>query len=223
MLQMKKYSYVFFDLDGTLTDPFEGITKSVAGALRHFGIEVEDRKELSCFIGPPLRESFAKYYSIPEHRIEEAIAVYREYFSVRGLFENRVYEGVEELLGTLYERGTKIVLATAKPEVYAKRITEHFGLDRFFYAQCGASLDKQRDSKEKVIRYALSLCGADANDVLMVGDRSQDIIGAKKNNIDSAGVLWGYGSREELESAGAVYIYSDVAQLSEQIAYMTSE
>ena len=210
---MKKYSYMFFDLDGTLSDPFEGITRSVARSLLHFGIEVSDRRELGRFIGPPLRDSFPRYYGIPEDRVEEAIAVYREYFSVKGLFENELYDGIEELLCALYESGIRIVLATAKPEVYARRITEHFGIDKYFYRQCGASLDGSRDTKREVIAYALRECDADPSDVLMVGDRSHDIIGARECGVSAIGVLWGYGDREELEQAGAVGIFSSVSEL----------
>lgn len=214
---MKKYKYIFFDLDGTLTDPFEGITHSVALALEHFGIYVSDRRELGKFIGPPLRESFPRYYPIPEDRVEEAIEEYRKYFSVKGLFENELYDGIPEMLSALRDAGYTLLLATAKPEVFAKRITEHFGIDGYFFAQCGASLDEARDSKSAVIEYALSLCGADPSEVLMVGDRSHDVLGAREHGIDTAGVLWGYGSKEELESAGAVCILDSVDSLTKQI------
>ena len=212
---MKKYSYIFFDLDGTLTDPFEGITCSVARALLHFGIKVTDQKELGRFIGPPLRDSFVRFYNIPADRVEEAISVYREYFSVKGLFENRVYEGIRELLCALYERDVRIVLATSKPEVYARRITEYFGIDKYFYKQCGATLDGTRDTKGQVISYALNECEAEADEVLMVGDRSHDILGAYECGIDAVGVLWGYGTREELEGAGAMSVYSSVAEFTD--------
>ena len=214
---MKKYKYIFFDLDGTLTDPFEGITHSVALALEHFGIYVKDRSELGKFIGPPLRESFPKYYPIPADRVEEAVEEYRKYFSVKGLFENEMYAGVPEMLSALRDAGYTILLATAKPEVYAKRITEHFGIDGFFFAQCGASLDGVRDSKASVIKYALSVCKAAPDEVLMIGDRSHDVLGAKEHGVDTAGVLWGYGSREELESVGAVCTFGSVNSLTEYL------
>lgn len=214
---MKKYSYVFFDLDGTLTDPFEGITRSVWRSLAHFGIEVSDRTELRKFIGPPLRDSFVRFYSIPKDRVDEAIAVYREYFSVKGLFENELYGGVRELLSGLCDKGVKIVLATSKPEVYARRITEFFAIDKYFYRQCGATLDGSIDTKGEVIAYALRECGASPCDVLMVGDRSHDIIGARECGVDAVGVLWGYGTREELDGAGAVAVYSSVAEITEAL------
>lgn len=214
---MKKYSYIFFDLDGTLTDPFEWITCSVARVLLHFGIKVTDQNELGRFIGPPLRDSFVRFYNIPVDRVEEAVSVYREYFSVKGLFENTVYEGIRELLCALYEKDVKIVLATSKPEVYARRITEYFGLDKYFYKQCGATLDGTRDTKGQVIAYALTECDVQADEVLMVGDRSHDILGARECGVDAVGVLWGYGTREELESAGAISVYSSVAEFTDAI------
>ena len=215
MKLMKSYSYIFFDLDGTLTDPFEGITGSVARALWHFGIKVTDRRELGRFIGPPLRDSFARFYDIPADRVEEAVSVYREYFAVKGLYENRLYDGVRALLDALYKKGVKIVLATSKPEIYARRITEYFGIDKYFYKQCGATLDGERDTKGQVIAYALSECGANPGEVLMVGDRSHDILGASECGVDAVGVLWGYGTRAELESAGAMSVYSSVAEFTD--------
>ena len=192
---MKEYPYVFFDLDGTLTDPYEGITKSVQRALLHFGIDEPDREKLRRFIGPPLRDSFARFYGIESGRLEEAVNAYREYFSVKGIFENELYEGVEQLLEALVRKNVKILLATSKPEPFAKRITEHFGIDKYFFER------------------ALSICGAQRSEVLMVGDRMHDIIGAKENGVDSAGVLYGYGDREELEGAGADMIFASVDEL----------
>ncbi len=207
---MKQYKCVLFDLDGTLTDPYEGITKSVQGALAHLGIDEPDRQKLRRFIGPPLRESFARFYNVAPDRIEEAISKYREYFSVTGLFENDMYDGIEPFLCELCERGMKILLATSKPEPYARRITEHFGLTEYFFEQCGSDFEGKYESKAQVVARALELCGEDKADVLMVGDRMHDIIGAKENGIDSAGVLWGYGDRRELVGAGADIIFETV-------------
>ncbi len=210
---MKKYKCVLFDLDGTLTDPYEGITKSVQRALLHLGINEPDRQNLRRFIGPPLRESFARYYEVPAEKTEEAISAYREYFSVTGLFENELYSGIDAFLSELKNSGVKILLATSKPEPYAKRITEHFGLARYFYEQCGSDFAGKHETKAQVVARALELCGEDKVDVLMVGDRMHDIIGAKENGIDSAGVLWGYGDRAELEGAGADMIFECVADM----------
>lgn len=217
----KKYSCILFDLDGTLTDPFEGITKAVAHALSRFGIECADRNTLKYFIGPPLRESFANYPGVPKDRVEDAVSYYREYFSEKGLFENRVYDGAEDMLRILYEKDVRIILATSKPEVYAKRITEHFGLSKYFYAECGADLEGRYDTKGKVIARALSVCGVPHSEVLMVGDREHDIIGAKENGIDSAGVLWGYCSGDELQSAGADHIFDSMDAFCEAVLRMS--
>ena len=217
----KRYSCVLFDLDGTLTDPYEGITRSVAFALARFGIEVEDRRALSYFIGPPLRESFKNYDGIGAERAEEAVEAYREYFSSRGIFENRLYDGVTEMLASLKDKGVRILLATSKPEVFAKRITEHFRVDGYFYDQCGADLGAKYDTKGKVIARALKICGMPHSEVLMVGDRLHDIVGAKENGIDSAGVLWGYSSGDELSAAGAEYVFESMEEFSRAILDLT--
>ncbi len=203
------YETVLFDLDGTLTDPGEGITNSVAYALRKYGIEVTDRKELYKFIGPPLKDSFMKYYSFSEADALNAIEYYREYFRDKGIFENQVYEGVEEMLKALHASGKKIVLATSKPEEFAVRILEHFDLRKYFDIVAGASMDSSLSKKGDVIAYALSMCDNIAKETaVMVGDREHDIIGAKENGLDSVGVLYGYGSEEELQECGADYIVS---------------
>ena len=201
------FDTILFDLDGTLTDPGEGITNSVAYALRKYGIEVSDRSELYKFIGPPLKDSFMKYYGFDEDKAEEAIAYYREYFRDTGIFENRVYEGVEDMLRGLHANGKRIVLATSKPEEFAIRILEHFGLRKYFTVVAGASMDSSRSKKGDVIAYAISLCESfDKYTAVMVGDREHDIIGAKENGLKSIGVLYGYGSEEELRKSGADYI-----------------
>lgn len=203
------FDTILFDLDGTLTDPGEGITNSVAYALRKYGIEVSDRSELYKFIGPPLKDSFMKYYGFDEDKAEEAIAYYREYFRDTGIFENRVYEGVEDMLRGLHANGKRIVLATSKPEEFAIRILEHFGLRKYFTVVAGASMDSSRSKKGDVIAYAISLCESfDKYTAVMVGDREHDIIGAKENGLKSIGVLYGYGDEKELKTAGADYIVS---------------
>ena len=203
------YDTVLFDLDGTLTDPGEGITNSVDFALSKYGIETKDKRELYKFIGPPLKDSFMKYYGFDEEKAEEAIAFYREYFRDRGIFENRVYDDVEDMLTKLYADGKTIVLATSKPEEFALRILEHFGLRKYFSVVAGASMDSSRSKKGDVIAYALSMCGnIDKNTSVMIGDREHDIIGAKENGLKSIGVLYGYGDENELKTAGANYIVS---------------
>lgn len=203
------FDIVLFDLDGTLTDPGEGITNSVAYALKKYGIEVSDRRELYKFIGPPLKDSFMKYYGFNEDKAEQAIAFYREYFRDKGIFENRVYEGVEDMLRQLHTDGKKIVLATSKPEEFAVRILEYFDLKKYFSVVAGASMDSSRSKKGDVIKYAISLCEDFCKDTaVMVGDREHDIIGAKENGLKSIGVLYGYGDEKELKNAGADYIIS---------------
>ena len=203
------YDTILFDLDGTLTDPGEGITNSVAYALKKYDIEVSDRSELYKFIGPPLKDSFMKYYGFSEEKAVEAIAYYREYFRDRGIFENRVYEGVTDILETLYSKGKRIVLAKSKPEEFAVRILEHFELKKYFTVVAGASMDSSRSKKGDVIAYAISLCSDfDKDSAIMIGDREHDIIGAKENNLKSIGVLYGYGDENELQTAGADYIVS---------------
>ena len=207
---------ILFDLDGTLTDPKTGITKSVRYALHSFGIEVQNLDELTKFIGPPLKDSFEKYYGFSASDTEKAIAKYREYFSDRGIFENEVYAGIPEMLKALQHKGATLVVATSKPAVYARRILEYFALAGFFSFVAGSELDGTRNAKREVISYALEKLGiSDGADVIMVGDREHDIIGANENGIASVGVAYGYGSREELSNAGAVYMVESVAELTQ--------
>ena len=208
--------YVLFDLDGTLTDPFEGITNSVAYSLKSYGISVSERKELSSFIGPPLYDSFEKYYGFSKEKAVEAVEKYREYFSEKGLFENQVYDGVRELLKELQVRGFKVVLATSKPEVFAKRILDHFELTEYFTEIVGSLLSGERVKKGDVIKEALIRLDYPAKEELvMIGDRSHDIVGAKGNSIKSIGVLYGYGDKEELTEAGADFIAENIKELKE--------
>jgi len=210
------YQTVLFDLDGTLTDPGEGITNSVAYALQRHGIEVNDRKELYCFIGPPLLDSFMKYYGFSKEQAMQAIYDYREYFSDRGIFENIPYKGVHEMLQFLRTRGQKLVLATSKPEEFAIRILERFDLAPYFDLVVGATMDEKRSKKADVIAHALSLLQPKERDsIIMVGDREHDILGAKENGLKAIGVLYGYGSREELEQAGAYAVAETMDQLKE--------
>lgn len=201
------YKYVLFDLDGTLTNSELGITTCVQHALRKFGIEVEDRTVLRPFIGPPLGESFQVYYGLSKEESEQAIKYYRERFSVKGLYENEVYEGAEKMLQSLKDSGKKLIVATSKPEKFTMIILEHFDLLKFFDFVAGATMDGSRGEKADVIRYALEKYGIeDKAEVIMIGDRKFDILGAKENGLKSIGVLYGFGDREELTEAGADYI-----------------
>ena len=195
---------VLFDLDGTLTDPGEGITNSVIFSLEKFGITVSNRAELYKFIGPPLLYSYKEYYGFSESDAKLAIKYYREYFSEKGIFENRVYNGITDMLGKLRGNNIRLSVATSKPDPFAVKILEHFGLTEYFSLVAGATMDETRSEKHEVIEYALrGLHIEDKARCIMVGDRKHDILGAKKNGLKSVGVLYGYGSRGELETAGA--------------------
>lgn len=204
------FKYCLFDLDGTLTDPAIGITNSVMHALEKYDIHVEDRSELYPFIGPPLDYSFKTFYGFSDEQAVQAIKYYREYFSVTGLFENSVYDGIPEMLEKLKEKGVKIALATSKPYEFSIKILKHFDLYKYFDFFGAATMDGRISKKEDVISTLLNEMGAQNKDeILMVGDRYHDIEGAKANDLKSAGVLWGYGSKEELQNAGAEYILSE--------------
>lgn len=206
-LQRKMYNYILFDLDGTLTDPGIGITNSVMYALKKFGIEEKDRVFLYKFIGPPLLESFDKYYGLSPEECQQALVYYREYFRPKGLYENEVYDGIKELLEELKEKGKTLLLATSKPEEFAIEILKHFDLYQYFDFVAGATMDEKRVKKADVIAYALENCGiSDLSMAIMVGDREHDVIGAKAIGMDSIGVLYGYGDYEEHKNAGATYI-----------------
>jgi len=211
---MKQYDVVLFDLDGTLTDPGEGITNAVMYALEHMGLQVPAREQLYSFIGPPLSDSFARYFNLQGEENAHAIALYREYYRPYGVNENLLYDGVEEMLRQLCGRGKKLLLATSKPEVFAHQILETFHLKKYFSFIGGASLDGSRGEKAEVIAYALQSACVDSNEnILMVGDRKYDVLGAKQHGLDSVGVLSGYGSQQELAEAGATYILDHIKNL----------
>ncbi len=205
--------YILFDLDGTLTNPVIGITKSIQYALSSKGIQITDLNSLTKYIGPPLRKTFMEF-DYNEEEAEALVAKYREYYQVTGIYENEVYDGIEELLHKLKEDGKKLYTATSKPEHYAKVILEHFHLAHYFEDICGATMDTSRGTKEEVIRYVLEKNSITALDeVVMVGDREHDVEGAKKVGVASIGVLFGYGSRNELIEAGADYLAATVDEV----------
>ena len=208
------FEYILFDLDGTITDSGEGITKSVQYALKNFDILVNNLEELYKFIGPPLKESFKEYYKFDEEKANLALIKYREYYADKGIYENNLYDGIIELLDKLKENGKTIILATSKPEVYAKQILKYFKIDKYFAFVAGSDFEETRVRKGDVIKYALE--GANISDlskVIMVGDREHDIIGAKENNIKSIGVLYGFGNVIELTQARAEYIAKSTNEL----------
>ena len=210
---------LLFDLDGTLTDPKEGITKCVQYALSHFNIEVEDLNELMCFIGPPLVESFREFYGFDKAKAELAVEKYRERFKDIGIFENGVYDGVIELLKACKQAGKKLCLATSKPEVFAVRILNKYSMSEYFDEVVGSTLDGTINSKDEVICEAFRRLDISddklKSNVIMIGDRKHDILGAKKCGIESIGVRFGYAKEGELEEAGADYIVSTVSELKD--------
>lgn len=214
------YSYILFDLDGTITESGPGIMNSARYALEKMGFPPLGEDILRKFVGPPLAESFMRFAGMTREEAAQAILCYREYYKPRGIFENRLYDGVKEMLGRLKESGRTLALATSKPEVFAKQILEHFCVDHYFDAVCGALLDEKRVEKAEIIAYTLEtlgLSGRDKEKALMVGDREYDVQGAARNGLDCLGVLYGYGSRAELENAGAKYIAATAALAAEMI------
>lgn len=217
--EWNKKKVILFDLDGTLTDPGIGITNSVMYALEKFGITVSDRSELYKFIGPPLMQSFEEYYGLDKGEAERAVALYREYFRDKGIFENQLFTGITELLKRLKAQKKMVVLATSKPEIYAVQILEHFQLDRYFDVVSGSMMNGERTDKGEVIAWAIQLIKEKreytVDDMVMIGDREHDVIGAKKNHISSIGVLFGYGSEREFKESGADAVVSTVSELYE--------
>ena len=209
---------LLFDLDGTLTDPAVGITRSVQHALRAFGIQVDNPTELYGFIGPPLTESFIRFFEFTREQAVRAVGVYREYFADTGIYENAIYPGIPSLLADLRQEGKQLILATSKPTVFARRILEYFQLTPYITYISGSFLDGRRTDKAEVIHHGLEQAGAaDLSRAVMVGDREYDVYGAKQAGIPCIGVSYGYGSRRELEDAGALLVVDTVEELRERL------
>lgn len=211
---MQQYQTILFDLDGTLTDSAPGILNSVRHACRKLQLDLPDEATLRRFLGPPLPSSFRDYLHLDEEATARAVEAFREYYPDKGIFENEVYPGIPELLRDLKAAGKTVVMATSKPEAFAKRIMEHFSLEQYFDAICGTSMDESRADKGEVIAYALRTAGiTDLQSVVMVGDREHDVKGAARNGLPCIGVVYGYGSAEELSAAGAVALAGSVQEL----------
>ncbi|HFJ9437261.1 MULTISPECIES: HAD family hydrolase [Bacillus] len=208
------YTTFLFDLDGTLTDPKEGIVNSVLYALKQLGIEELHVSELESFIGPPIQQSLVERYNMNEGEVERAVFYFREYLKQRGLLENNVYEGIPNLLKQLKDTGNRLFIATSKPTVFAKQVLEHFQLTDYFQDIIGSNLDGTRIKKEEIIAHILQT-NEDLNkeEIVMIGDRKHDIIGANYNGIASVGILYGYGSETELNEVGATHIVNDIKEL----------
>lgn len=216
------YKHVFFDLDGTITEPEEGIINGVLFSLSKFGITVEDRTTLYPYIGPPLRDSFRDYHGLSEEDTEQAILYYREYYSTKGIYQNDIMPGMEQAFQTLRQHGCHLYVATSKPELYAKQILQHLKLDGYFDIIAGSTFDKARDTKAAVIEYLITGIAADqvkpsADEMIMVGDRKFDVIGARAFGIDTIGVLFGYGSKEEFEACDCRYVAADAEEMVQMI------
>ena len=213
---MNQYKILLFDLDGTLSDPKEGITKSVQYALYKFNVNEPNLDKLECFIGPPLQVSFSEYYRFSEEKTKLAIELYRERFKEKGMFENVLYPNISPLLNSLKEKGYTLVIATSKPTIFAEEILKYFEIHHYFECIVGSNLDGTRSSKTEIIQYILNKYkNYKHSDFVIIGDRKHDIIGANNSGIDSVGVTYGYGSLEELQSSKPTYIAESVEQLRE--------
>ena len=197
------FKIVAFDLDGTITDSGPGIMNAIRYAVKKRGLPDVPEEVLRSFIGPPLKEQFRSVFGLSDEEGTIMVATYREYYGEKGIFENRVYDGVPEVFQKLQEAGVRILMATSKPEKYAKQIAEHFGFAKYFDFIGGACMDGRRTDKHDVIEYVIDSCKVCRENTVMIGDRRHDMIGASKAGIRSIGALYGYGSRDELEKAGA--------------------
>ncbi|GIN85781.1 phosphoglycolate phosphatase [Heyndrickxia sporothermodurans] len=213
---MGKYKVILFDLDGTLSDPKVGITKSVQYALQEMGIIEPDIDKLDCFIGPPIQVSFSEYYNFDEVQTLKAIDLYRERYKEKGMFENELYSDIPLLLESLKEQGLTLVVATSKLTIFAEQILKYFYIDQYFQLIVGSNLDGTRISKTEIIQYILKKYKEhNLSNFIMIGDRKYDIIGANNTEIDSIGVTYGYGSYEELSQSNPTYIAQNVNQLKD--------
>ena len=210
---MSKYDYIAFDLDGTLSDPEHGLVEGFIYAFKKMGVtDYGDRDSLRRFIGPSLYVVWQDEFGFNEHTVIDAIEKFREYYNIYGWWDNKVYDGIPEMLGRIRESGKTVILATSKPEDTAKKIMSLFELDKYFDFLGGAAGDN-RDHKWEVLEYSMRSVGADPTRTVLVGDRMYDAEGAAKCGVDSIGVLWGHGTREELEGAGFTHIVSTPEEL----------
>ena len=216
------YDYILFDLDGTLTDPMVGITTCVPHALKGFGIDEPDLNKLTPFIGPPLKESFMNFYGFNSEEGDRAVALYRERFSVIGLYENEIYPGIPELLQALKAKGKRLAISSSKPTIYVEEILRHFEIHQYFDVIVGSELDGRRTDKAEVVEEALKqLLGGEKkahSEVVIVGDRKFDVEGGQAHDITTVAVSYGYGPMEELVEAKAEFIVNTVEELKDLLA-----
>ncbi len=218
---MKNYQIILFDLDGTIIDQGLGITNSVMYALEKFNIKVESREELYKFVGPPLHKSFEDFYGFSNEKAMQAVEYYREYYKDKGIYETAIYNDIENVLKELKANNKIIALATSKPQFFSKKILDFLNISSYFDVIAGSNLDGTRTDKAEVIEYAIKQCkdlinyNVDMSQIVIVGDRKHDVIGAQTVGIDSLGVLYGYGSEEEIVSVGATYIAASPQNITE--------
>lgn len=206
---MKEYDYYLFDFDGTLCDTTEGIFNSVIYSLHCFGIEEDDREKLRFFVGPPLFESYKTLYGVSDDEAKYLIEKYRERYRVKAAEESSLYDGITEMLQKLKAKGKKIAIASSKPEIFVKEISDYHNISQYYDFISAEQLNKNHSSKEELINTCLDFFDNPSKEsVLMVGDRFYDIDGAKAVGVDSAGAIYGFGTEEELRNAGATYILS---------------
>lgn len=217
--------YILLDLDGTITDSGEGITKSVQYALEKLGIEERDMSVLKRYIGPPLNESFVRFHGMNEQDSLKAVAYYRERYAVKGIYENKLFEGITEVLSGLKKEGYIVALATCKPEIYVPTILKHFDIEQYFDVAVGSELEggKRRhkdDVIEEVLRQIMKKLDINESDIvsvkadsIMIGDRKDDVLGAKAAGIESIGLRYGFAEKDELENAGADYILENASDI----------
>lgn len=216
------YRYVFFDLDGTITEPAEGIYGGILYALERFGITVADRDSLAPYIGPPLRDSFREFQGFSAEQAERAVGYYREYYSTKGILQNELMPGMRTAFRRLEQAGCKLYVATSKPELFARQILEYLDLSSYFQVIAGSSMDGSRDNKVAVLQYLLEQIGVERDsdairDIVMVGDRKFDVLGAQEFGIDQIGVLFGYGSREEFEACNTRFVVETAEEMTDII------
>ncbi len=209
-----RFDHIFFDLDGTLTDPGVGITNAIMYARKKRGLDPGRNEDYYKFIGPPMPQSFVEYWGVSLDEAKAILADYREYYAPKGIFENSVYPGIPQALAALQAAGCKLYVATSKPTYMSEQIVERFGLAQYFLTVSGSDPDRADSTKADVIRAARDKFGIDMARAVMVGDRSFDALGAAQCGIPCVGVGYGYGSREELLSAGAEYVAGTPADLA---------
>lgn len=208
---------IFFDLDGTLSNSFEGISGGILYALERLNVPAPPRDSLKSFLGPPLLDEFKRRFDMDDDTSREAVRLYREYYPQKGIYEQYPIEGAEELLKTLRRQGIKVCLATSKPQQYAEKVLKIFGFENYFDGVVGATFDGSISAKADVIALALRKTGALPENSLMVGDRFYDVEGAHACGVRCVGVLCGFGSRAEFEDCGADFIAEkllDVAKIA---------